>query len=144
MMSKNFIEIATWYQLKNNFSCSHIRKKQQQMCSDEKPPMHLQTTPNSPDTRTKTELGVSNRGGWDTSRDQKKKKTKSCSKENMRDKSHAVKIPSKPNGKHYGAKSSVYMLPCHKYFLFSGPDWLDSSCINCHVLTPHQVFCTFD
>lgn len=47
-------------------------------------------SPKFPWRTNQTELGVSNRGGCDTSQDQK---TKSCSKENMRDKSHADKIP---------------------------------------------------
>lgn len=74
------------------------------MGSTEKPPMHLQIDSNSPVTQTKTELGVSNCGTCDTHQVQK---AKSCSHENMHKESHADKSPSKPSGKHCGAKSNT-------------------------------------
>lgn len=57
------------------------------MCYTEKPPMHLQPTPQIPHTHTKSELGVSKSGGSDTCHVQN---AKSCSHENMSCMSHAL------------------------------------------------------
>lgn len=60
-----------------------------------------------PHHTTKTKPGVSKLGGYDPCQVQK---AVSCSHENISSESHADKISSEPNGKHYGAESNIQEL----------------------------------